>query len=70
MISGPNHTFAQFCRFESLVQDPDDVVWAHGGGCIKTGKIEQIRVNVEQIQTLRGLQKHVQRIREDMTLRF
>lgn len=59
MISGKSHAVPRFCRFWALVQDPADVVWARGGGCSTVGKMEQIRVKVEQIQALRGLQKHL-----------
>ena len=34
-------------------------VWAHGGGCSAAGIWEQMRLEGEQIQALRGLHEYV-----------
>ena len=41
--------------------NPGDVMGAHGRGCSTAGIYQQIRLEVEQIQVLRVLQKHVLR---------
>jgi len=59
MISGKNHTVPPNVRFSPAGTNPDHVVWERGGSCSATGKMEQIRVKVEQIRAVRGLHEHV-----------
>ena len=59
MISGKNHTVPPNVRCSPACTNPDHVVWERGGSCSATGKMEQIRVKVEQIRAVRGLHEHV-----------